>query len=261
MDRLIPSNEYTSGAHNASKIARLYPGLYFHLRMLKLYLRYGSLASRGRYTGQIWANGSLEVLRLLEDAGVRFDLGNLDVPYSLHEPCVYIGNHMSTLETFVLPCLLQPARNTTFIVKASLTKFPVFGPVLRSRDPIEVGRKDPRDDLKKVLEGGMDRLKRGTSIIVFPQTTRSVVFDPEKFNTIGVKLARRAGVKVVPIALKTDAWGKGRIIKDFGPIRPEKPVHICFGSPLDVTGSGREEHERIIRFIQDKLKEWEKESV
>ena len=176
--------------------------------------------------------------------------------YSLSGPCVYVGNHMSTLETMVLPCLVQPARNTTFIVKEALTRFPVFGPIMRSRDPIVVGRKDPRADLKTVLGGGQKHLDSGTSVIVFPQTTRSSTFDPAQFNTIGVKLARRAGVPVVPVALKTDAWEKGSLVKDFGPIRPEKKVHICFGEPLEVTGSGRDEHEAVIRFIQGKLHEW-----
>lgn len=221
-----------------------------------MYLRSGRIAAKGVYDEEMWVSGSLEVLRLLEAVGVRFEISGLDIPYSLPGPCVYIGNHMSTLETFVLPCLLQPARNTTFIVKENLMKFPVFGPVMRSRDPVAVGRKDPREDLKAVLDGGQKRLEAGTSMIVFPQTTRSVTFDPAQFNTIGIKLARRAKVPVVPIALKTDAWKKGSIIKDFGPIIPGKPVHICFGKPLEIAGSGRGQHEQIVEFIQGKLEEW-----
>ena len=259
MERLISGNEYKtpSDALEASRVK--WPGLVFHARMLKLYVRSGLVAAKGAYTAQMWASGSLQVLRLLEGVGVRFEISGLDVPYSLAGPCVYIGNHMSTLETFVLPCLLQPAGNTTFIVKESLTKFPVFGPVMRSRDPIAVGRRDAREDLRTVLEGGQKRLKAGTSVIVFPQTTRSRVFEPRQFNTIGIKLARRAGVCAVPVALKTDAWEKGRLIKDFGPIKPERTVHICFGQPLEVTGSGREEHEKVVDFIQGKLEEWGKD--
>jgi 1-acyl-sn-glycerol-3-phosphate acyltransferase len=256
MDRLINGSEYRTptGPVQAKKVK--WPGLVFHTKMLKIYLRSGLIAGKGGYDNEMWASGSLEVLRLLESVGVRFEFSGLEVPYSLPGPCVYIGNHMSTLETFVLPCLLQPARNTTFIVKESLTKMPVFGPVMCSRDPVAVGRKDPREDLRTVLEGGQQRLEAGTSMIVFPQTTRSRDFDPRQFNTIGIKLARRAGVPAVPIALKTDAWEKGKFIKDFGPIRPERIVHICFGQPLEVTGSGREEHEQVVAFIQGKLEEW-----
>ena len=257
MERLITGSQYRTPANIVRGKRVKWPGLVFHTRMLKLYLRSGFIAAKGEYSGQMWASGSLEVLRLLEAVGVRFEIGGLDVPYNLPGPCVYIGNHMSTLETFVLPCLLQPARNTTFVVKEALMKFPVFGPVMRSRNPIAVGRKDPREDLRAVLEGGQERLEAGTSVVVFPQTTRSRVFEPLHFNTIGIKLASRAGVQAVPIALKTDAWEKGRIIKDFGPIRPERTVHICFGQPLEVTGSGRGEHEQVAAFIQGKLKEWE----
>lgn len=259
MERLIAGSEYKTpaGPLRAKKVK--WPGLVFHTRMLKIYLRSGLIAAKGGYNGQMWASGSLEVLRLLEAVGVRFEFSGLEVPYSLPGPCVYIGNHMSTLETFILPCLLQPARNTTFIVKESLTKMPVFGPVMRSRDPIAVGRRDPREDLRTVLEGGQKRLKAGTSVIVFPQTTRSRVFDPRQFNTIGIKLARRAGVPAVPIALKTDAWEKGKVVKDFGPIKPERAVHICFGQPLNVSGFGREEHERIVEFIQSKLEKWKEQ--
>ena len=58
---------------------------------------------------------------------------------------------------------------------------------------------------KAVLEGGKQRLQKGISIIVFPQTTRTVRFEPENFNSIGVKLAQRAKVPIIPLALRTDA--------------------------------------------------------
>ncbi|HTU03505.1 MAG TPA: lysophospholipid acyltransferase family protein, partial [Candidatus Sulfotelmatobacter sp.] len=128
--------------------------------------------------------------------------------------------------------------------------------VMRSRDPIVVGRVNPREDLKAVLEGGAERLARGVSIVVFPQTTRTPVFDPAEFNTIGVKLAKRAGVPVVPLALKTDAWGEGRLIKDLGRIDPSKTVHFAFGAPRCIAGRGSEEHEEIVRYISAHLAAW-----
>ncbi|HSB34157.1 MAG TPA: 1-acyl-sn-glycerol-3-phosphate acyltransferase, partial [Nitrospirota bacterium] len=79
-----------------------------------------------------------------------------------------------------------------------------------------------------------------------------------QFNTIGVKLAKRACVPAVPIALKTDAWGTGALLKDFGRIDPAKTVHIAFGKPLEIRDRGSEEHQQIIDFIEGKLKEWER---
>jgi 1-acyl-sn-glycerol-3-phosphate acyltransferase len=163
---------------------------------------------------------------------------------------------MSTLETFVLPVIIAPIRDTTFVVKQSLVEYPVFKYVMRSRNPVTVGRLNPRDDLKAVLEGGAERLRAGMSVIIFPQTTRTPVFDYDQFNTIGIKLAKRAGVPMVPFALKTDAWGNGAHFKDFGKIDPTKTVHFAFGKPLTIKDRGNEEHQQVIDFITGKLKEW-----
>lgn len=110
--------------------------------------------------------------------------------------------------------------------------------------------------MRWVLEEGQKRLEDDISIVIFPQTTRSVEFDAKKFNSLGVKLAKRCNVPVVPFALKTDAWGLGRRLKDFGRIRPEKTVHIHFGEPMTVQGSGKEEHGRVVEFIEKNLEEW-----
>jgi 1-acyl-sn-glycerol-3-phosphate acyltransferase len=134
--------------------------------------------------------------------------------------------------------------------------YPVFKHVMRSRDLIAVTRTNPRQDLMAVLEGGLERLKKGISIVVFPQTTRTLTFNEKKFTTIGVKLAQRAGVPIIPLALKTDAWGNGKRLKDFGKIDASKSVKFAFGAPMRVKGRGGEEHQAIIEFIAHKLKEW-----
>jgi 1-acyl-sn-glycerol-3-phosphate acyltransferase len=102
----------------------------------------------------------------------------------------------------------------------------------------------------------VERLQAGISIVVFPQKTRSPLFDPAAFNSIGIKLAKRAQVPVVPLALKTDAWGNGACLKDFGKIDPAKEVHIAFGEPLRVQGSGAAEHQQVVEFIRGNLEAW-----
>jgi 1-acyl-sn-glycerol-3-phosphate acyltransferase len=195
-------------------------------------------------------------VRALELAGVRFDISGLEHVAAAEGPCVFIGNHMSTLETFALPVILLPFKRITFVVKQSLMDYPVFGHVMRSRDPIAVARTNPREDLKAVLDGGAARLGKGISLVIFPQTTRVPEFDPREFNTIGVKLAKRADVPMIPFALKTDAWGNGRLVKDFGRIDPSKTAHVAFGASLRVQNRGTEEHEEIIKFITSKLTSW-----
>lgn len=230
--------------------------LSFYPQVISCILVNGFKAYIRKFTDEDWVKASLWILRILENVGIKIDVRGLKNIKSFEGPAVFVGNHMSVLETFILPCLIQPIRPVTFVVKRSLLHVPVFKYVMRSRDPIAVSRINPREDFKTVMEEGVEKIQKGISIIIFPQSTRSVEFKPEEFNSLGVKLAARAKVPVVPIALKTDAWGMGKIIKDFGKIDIKKKVWIKFGKPIKIQGRGAEEHEKIIEFIQDSLSKW-----
>jgi 1-acyl-sn-glycerol-3-phosphate acyltransferase len=248
---------FKDGYYKTGEVKKsLLPSVYFYKKMALIVFRSSRMAKRGKYGNAGWSDSSLDIMKALESCGVRIEITGANNFQSLKEPCVFISNHMSTLETFVLPGIIEPFKDVTFVVKQSLIDYPVFKYVMRSRDPIVVGRINPRDDLKAVFEGGTERLNAGRSIIIFPQTTRTNDFDPEKFNTIGMKLAKRAGVPVIPIALKTDAWGNGKLIKDFGKIDPFKEVHFAFGEPMYVRDRGDEEHKKIIEYISANLKKW-----
>lgn len=241
-------------------MARVFPGLSFYKSFIPIVWRSSRQAKHNVYDAHTWALSSYDTFKHLERVGVQFDVTGIEHVKDLDGPCVFIGNHMSMLETVILPCLLQPHRDITFVVKESLLDYPVFKYVMRSRDPIAVTRSNPKEDFKRVLNGGKERLKKGVSIIVFPQTTRMMEFIPEQFNSIGVKLALRAKVPVVPIALKTDAWCNGRFFKDFGTIDTSRKVHFAVDKPMMIEGRGAEEHEKIIEFIQTKLVEWGSEA-
>jgi 1-acyl-sn-glycerol-3-phosphate acyltransferase len=230
--------------------------LYFTYKFAIVVLRSRSQARRGIYNDKLWADSSYYIFRFIEKSGGRYHITGLENIAKTPEPVLFISNHMSTLETMVLPGIIAPLRKVTFVVKDSLVRHPLFGDVMRSRDPIVVGRTDPRKDLEAVMNGGMELLSKGISIVIFPQSTRSVEFKPEEFNSLGVKLAKRAGVKVVPMALKTDYWGNGKLIRELGPLDSTKHIYMKFGEPFSVTGSGKEENQKIIDFIQTSLKEW-----
>jgi 1-acyl-sn-glycerol-3-phosphate acyltransferase len=256
---LLPFKDgsYETSIDKISLLAKIAPSFVFYSKLLPIVFKASSNAKRSMYGNAEWSKSSLDVLRALENVGIKIEITGIDNFKNLEGPCVFIGNHMSTLETFVLPVIIQPFKDVTFVVKKSLVEYPVFKYVMRSRDPITVSRINPRDDLKAVMEGGIQKLKAGRSVIIFPQTTRTTVFDPKNFNTIGIKLAHRANVPVVPIALKTDAWGNGKYLKDFGKIDPSKKVHFAFGEPLWIKDKGIEEHHKVIEFISSKLREWD----
>lgn len=230
--------------------------LYFAFRYGSLVLRTRKEAIRKVYDTKAWTDSSFEILRFIEMTGGIFHITGMENITKSPGSVLFISNHMSTLETMILPSIIGPHRELTFVVKESLVKHPLFGDVMRSRNPIIVGRTDPRNDLEAVMNGGAELLKNGISIVIFPQHTRSVEFRPEEFNSLGVKLAKKAGVEIVPIALKTDFWGNGKLIREIGPLDHNKPIHIKFGEPIQVAGNGKEENQRIIDFIKSSLEEW-----
>ena len=256
LEKINELNTYTTQPDNSTFFSRTFPSFSHYLRIVHIVVSAGRLAGNGQYPWEEWVKSSQNTMRSLEKAGTKIFVEGIEHFRNIEGPCVFIGNHMSVFETFALPCLIQPIKDVTFVVKDSLLKYPYFGKVLASRNPIVVGRVNPREDLTTMLREGEARLKAGRSIIVFPQSTRSACFDLGAFNSIGIKLARRTGVPVVPVAIKSDAWGMGRMLKDFGVVIPEKDVHIKFGPALTVEGNGKAEHAAVCEFISKNLGAW-----
>lgn len=253
-NRISDQDEYNTDPKLHRK--KIFPSLYFFPNMLRILLYSNKHAKKGIYNSEKWYDSSLDTFKSLERTGIEFHLSGMDNIRKANGPVVFVGNHMTTLETMILPSIIRPIKSVVYVIKEELRKYPLFGPIALARDPILVGRENPREDLKIVLEEGSKRLKAGKSIIIFPQRTRSAVLDPALFNSLGNKLAKRNNVPVIPIALITDAWGNGKHIKEVGKIDPNKPVHLAFGEPIYITGNGAEEHQHIIEFISGKFREW-----
>ena len=247
---------YTTPPTQPGLLAQLFPSLYFYTRFVHTVVKYSGPARRGEYDDKAWFQSSLTVLRALEAVGANIQITGLNVLSQISGPCVIVANHMSTLETIILPGIVQPLKDCTFVVKRAIVEYPIFKHLMLARDPIVVDRVNPREDLVRVLKEGAEQLARGRSIIVFPQTTRTVTFDPAHFNTIGIKLAREAGVPIVPVAVRTDAWGIGKLIKEFGKIDVSLPVRFAFGPPMNVEGRGNSTQQAIIRYIVNQLESW-----
>ena len=228
----------------------------FVTKFVNLLNKARKIALKGQYDTSEWINSSISIFKLMEKCGGRFSITGLDNIKNTQEPVVFISNHMSTLETMAFPGIISPIRPVTFVVKDSLTTHPLFGPIMRARNPIVVSRSNSRDDLKTVLTEGKKNLAKGTSVVIFPQSTRSVEFKEKEFNSLGVKVAVKAGVKIIPVAIKTDFWGNGKIIKDVGPLDRSKKIYITFGEPIAITGTGKAEQVQVVNFIKEHLKTW-----
>ena len=228
----------------------------FTALFLKSVFRARSLARKKLYDTRQWIDSSHEIFSYVEQCGGRIHITGMDNVRNSEGPVLLLSNHMSTLETMIFPGIIQPLKNVTFVVKDALVNHWAFKDVMRSRNPIVLSRANPREDFRIVMEQGQERLKNDISIIIFPQSTRKKVFHPAEFNSLGTKLAAKAGVRVIPIAIKTDFWGFGKYSSYLGPIDRSKKVHIAFGEPITVSGSGKEEHLKVVEFIQTHLEAW-----
>ena len=236
--------------------------LYFYAGIFGVFCHCGRLGIRGRLDKAAQIESSTCNFRLVERCGGRIHVAGLEnLRRVADRPVVVVSNHMSLLETGLLHAVAREYIDFSFVVKKSLMDVPYFREILKALDAIPVSRENPREDLKTMLREGKRILGSGRSIIVFPQSTRSEVIDPEHFNSIGIKLAKSAGVPILPLALKTDFLANGRILRDMGPVRPERKVCFEFAPPMEISGNGQEEQARTIEFISSRLDAWRREEA
>jgi len=214
-------------------------------------------AQKKGFDDNVFAESAVGVINIIESIGGSFHISGLEGIRKVNGPFVYIANHMSMIDTFILPSITLAFSKIAFVLKEDLLGMPVFGTILQAINHITVSRQNPRKDLKKVMtEGSYLLSNKRCSIIIFPQTTRSMDFDVSSFNSLGIKLAKRANVPVIPVALKTDFLSNGRIIKEIGTINIKKKLYIKFGEPIIVEGNGRKAHQQVIDFIFQNLQKW-----
>jgi 1-acyl-sn-glycerol-3-phosphate acyltransferase len=230
---------------------------FFYMDIVRVVISARLQANRGAFDRKAWAGHSFKMLRVDERCGAKVSFSGFENLAGIKLPVVYTANHMSMVETLLLPGALLAFGDVATVVKESLMTYPLFGRVMRCTEPISVNRRDPREDLKQVLTKGEAFLRAGRSVLIFPQATRAIEFDPADFNSLGVKLARNAGVQVVPVALQTDFQGIGRWIRDFGPLRRKRPIRFKVGKALSIEGAGRATQDAVVRFICDTLRSWD----
>lgn len=176
-------------------------------------------------------------------------------------PVVYLCNHMSMIETIMLPPILLTAGPFSYVAKASLAHLPFLERAADHMRMVPISRKSPREDLVSILKTGTERLSGGDSFLIFPQGTRCDVFSRKRYSSIGAKLAERANCPVVPLVVDTRCQPtrtKGifrRIFKDFGTVDTSKDIRIAFG-PVIPCGKSKVLHEAGFDWMASKLESW-----
>lgn len=208
-----------------------------------------------------WPRLSFEVLRNAERCGATVHVEGFRALDALGGGSAVVAcNHVSAMETYLLPAVLCGWNDVAYILKQSLVSYPVVGRCIRAIKPIPVTRKSPVADLKSVLRHGKAALAEGRFAVVFPQGSRHRLFDPSTFHSLAAKLAVHAGRPLVPVAAATDFLRIGQWQRDlFATVHPESPIRLACGEPIDPGVGEAEMQRRAIAFVVAALARWEKE--
>ncbi len=115
-----------------------------------------------------------------------------------HRPAVFILNHQSTMDMFIAAKLIR--KNVRGIAKKELKNIPILGQIMQAGGAIFIDRKN-KEKAIEAMKPAVDALKSGTSIIIFPEGTRSKSYTLGKFKKGAFHLAMEAGVPIVPIIM------------------------------------------------------------
>lgn len=166
----------------------------------------------------------------------------------IDEPCLFVCNHQSN---FDIPILVKSLdRMAGFIAKKELAKIPVLSKWIIEVGSILIDRNNPREALKGI-KAGIDSLKNGKSLIVFPEGTRSKNGEVLEFKAGSMKLAIKAGVKIVPISIN----GSTNIMKSGSFKINSGDVFVNILKPIDVKDFTKEEQKSMSSYVENLIRE------
>lgn len=140
-------------------------------------------------------------------------------------PAIFAANHSSVIDIWAAVAAIP--RGVRFIAKAEVFSWPIFGWYMRLGGHVPVDRRDHARAVASLARAAV-RVRDGTSLIVFPEGTRSRDGLVHAFKKGPFVIAAQAGVPVVPMAIT----GAGRVTpKSLLHVHPG-PVRVTFGTPV-----------------------------
>jgi len=196
------------------------------------------LDRRGRATREIGGAWSRVLLRLLRVEVVAEGLEH--VPAG---PAVYAANHASALDILIVFGHLPV--DFRIIYKRSLSLVPFVGWAIRLGGHLPIDRRHPFR-ARRSLDAAARRIRGGTSVVVFPEGTRSPDGTVRRFKRGSFSLAIAAGVPVVPVSL---VGVKGVVPRGLPSVRPGT-VRAVLLPPVPVAGREPEDAEALAEEVR-----------
>lgn len=160
-------------------------------------------------------------------AGVRVTVSGQE-GLNPRQSYIFAANHQSQFDIFALQGYL--GLDFRWLAKKELFSIPIFGRGMRAAGYISVDRSRGRQAMQSLVEAA-ERIAGGTSVIIFPEGTRSPDGKIQPFKSGAMVLAIKAGVPIVPVAISGthDILPKGRFLSQPG------SVNIRLGQPIDTS--------------------------
>ena len=166
---------------------------------------------------------------LLKLAGVTVTVkGAENIPED--KAVLYVGNHRSYFDILAgyttVPTLLG------FVAKKEMEKIPLLRTWMVNVNCLFLDRKNIKEGLKTILQG-IEKVKNGVSIWIFPEGTRNTNEDITEllpFKEGSLKIAEKSGCPVIPVAMT----GTAEVLEKHFPFITPSHITIYYGKPFYV---------------------------
>ena len=179
---------------------------------------------------------------LLWTAGVRLKV-TMHGPLDHRQPYVFMANHISTVDIWALFVAL-PVK-VRFIAKKQLGRIPLFGWAMAAGRFIFIDRQNPLA-ARRSIDQAAARIRSGSSVVIFPEGTRSRDGHSVPSKKGGFHLAISAGVPIVPVGIR----GAHEVMPRGSLILRRSPVMIDVGTPI----ATRTFHRQNVRTLLERVR-------
>ena len=145
-------------------------------------------------------------------------------------PVLYVGNHRSYFDILVgyttVPTLLG------FVAKKEMEKIPLLRTWMVNANCLFLDRKNIKEGLKTILQG-IEKVKNGVSIWIFPEGTRNTNDDITEllpFKEGSLKIAEKSGCPVIPVAMT----GTAEVLEKHFPFITPSHITVYYGKPINL---------------------------
>ncbi len=180
-------------------------------------------------------------------AGTKIEVkGRENIPDD--RPVLYVGNHRSYFDIVIGYRLIKGEAG--FVAKKEMQKIFFLRRWMTNLHCLFLDRDNLKEGLKTILTG-IDYVKNGVSIWIFPEGTRNPGSGLMEFKEGSMKIAEKSGCPIIPVAIT----GTAEIFEKHLPRVKRSHVTVTFGEPIDVASLDRQQKKFLGAYTRERILE------